>query len=289
MLNFLKNNNKNIAELIMSDMKKDLHIHTCYSDGIFTPEEVVDRWKAEGYKLIAITDHDGMDGSIIGMDYARGSGIMFISGIEFDSEDALGRDMHILGYGFDYNCPELRANLFEILRRRAIRNDSMMKALNEMGYEITLDDIGKVNEGRYVGKPTFARIMSSKGYISNPQEAFGTVFREPSIRNISKKTFSSESVINLIHTAGGLAFFAHPMEQRHLDESFEEFKPRMYQILDRMTEYGIDGIECYHPSASEEQAELLREYAEQRGLLISEGSDFHSDVSRRDFSRYHRP
>ncbi|MBQ6314591.1 MAG: PHP domain-containing protein, partial [Mogibacterium sp.] len=90
----MKNNNKNIAELIMSDMKKDLHIHTCYSDGIFTPEEVVDRWKAEGYKLIAITDHDGMDGSIIGMDYARGSGIMFISGIEFDSEDALGRDMH---------------------------------------------------------------------------------------------------------------------------------------------------------------------------------------------------
>lgn len=279
----------NTAELIMSDLKKDLHIHTCYSDGALTPAEVVDRWQAEGYQLIAITDHDGIEGSMIGMDYALGKGIRFIPGIEFDSEDPLGKDMHILGYGFDYNSREMRVVLRDVMLKRARRNDALMSALNNLGYEITLDDIGRINDGRYVGKPTFARILKNKGYIDNPQKAFTSIFRDPSIRYITKETFSSKDIIDVIHAAGGLAFFAHPMEQRHLDESFEEFRPRLYQLLERMKEYGIDGIECYHPSASEEQSQLLKEYAEANGLLISRGSDFHSDSGKRDFSRYHRP
>lgn len=282
-----KNDNLTTAELIMSDMKMDLHIHTCYSDGALKPEEVVERWREEGYQLISITDHDGILGSMRGMDHALGTGIRFISGVEFDSEDKLGQDIHVLGYGFDYHNDELSTTLFDMLMKRARRIDRLIKALNDMGYEITLDDIGEENEGRYVGKPTFARILKKKGYLSDPQDAFKTIYREPSIRRIEKETYSTESIINLIHNAGGLAFFAHPMEQRRLGEPFEEFRPRLYELLDKMREYGVDGIECYHPSASEEQSKLLREYAEENGLLISRGSDFHSDDDKRDFSRYH--
>ena len=83
--------------------------------------------------------------------------------------------------------------------------------------------------------------------------------------------------------------FAHPTEQRHLPESFEEFKPRMYQLLDRMREYGIDGIECRHPSADDVQQDLLTEYAERYELLKIGGSDFHSDDNPRNFAKYHRP
>lgn len=280
---------ENTAELIMSDVKKDLHIHTCYSDGTLTPEEVVDRWHSEGYKMIAITDHDGIEGSMIGMDYALGIGITFIPGIEFDSEDPLGTDIHILGYGIDYNCNELRHALLDIIIKRAQRNDALMNALNEMGYGITLDDIGQENEGRYVGKPTFARILKKKGFIDNPQDAFKTIFQKPSIKQIVKATYSSKDVIDLIHTAGGLAFFAHPMEQRRHDESFDEFRPRLYELLDTMRDYGVDGIECFHPSASAEQSELLTDYAIKNGLLRSQGSDFHTDTHKRDFSIYHRP
>ena len=86
-----------------------------------------------------------------------------------------------------------------------------------------------------------------------------------------------------------MAVLAHPMEQRHLEETFEEFKPRMYEILDLMVQYGIDGIECHHPSADPVQQEMLVAFANEHGLMITEGSDFHSDASRRDFSRYHRP
>ena len=278
-----------IAEILMSDVKKDLHIHTCYSDGVLTPEEVVDRWQDEGYKLIAVTDHDGIEGSVIAMEYAAGMEIQVVSGAEFDSACDLGRELHILGYGFDFNCPQLRSSLLDLTLMRARRNDRIMQMLNDRGYRITLDDIGAENEGRYVGKPTFARILYRKGYISDPVEAFRTVFREPGLREIVKETLTTKEIIDLIHTAGGVAVFAHPTEQRHLPESFEEFKPRMYQLLDRMREYGIDGIECRHPSADDVQQDLLTEYAERYGLLKTGGSDFHSDDNPRNFAKYHRP
>lgn len=275
-----------IIRLITSDMKKDLHIHTCYSDGTLRPEEVVDRWQEEGYELISITDHDGIEGSLIGMDYAAGKKIMFVRGIEFDSSDCDGKDLHILGYGYDYACEELRTALLNILLNRARRNDRMMAALNKKGFGITLDDIGRINEGRFVGKPTFARILVQKGFALTQQAVFNTIFRDEDIRSIQKVTLESKEVIDLIHKASGVAVLAHPMEQRNLGESFEDFLPRLYNMLDRFVSYGVDGIECYHPSASEKQAKLLREYAEAHGLIITEGSDFHADGKPRDFTRY---
>jgi predicted metal-dependent phosphoesterase TrpH len=152
-----------------------------------------------------------------------------------------------------------------------------------------MDDIIADNEGRYIGKPTFARVLARKGYVENANDAFATIFREPTVRVIRKKTFSSEEVIRLIHAAGGLAVLAHPMEQRHLEETYNQFTERLYPILNRMREYGIDGIECYHPSADEVQAEVLREYTEAHGLVVTAGSDFHTDYQKRDFTRYHRP
>ena len=281
-------NQQNIADLLTSNEKSDLHIHTYYSDGELSPEEVIDRWRSQGYKIISITDHDGIEGSIKGMDHAAGlEDITFIPGIEFDSVDEIGKDVHILGYGFDYGSPELRNSLSKILMIRARRNDKLMAAINDLGYKVTLEDIGEINEGRYVGKPTFAKILFKKGYTSDPQEAFSTIFREPSIRKINKETLRSGQVIDLIHKAGGLAVLAHPMEQRHLGEDYEDFLPRMYELMDRMREFGIDGIECRHPSANEPQTELLEKYAAKYGLLSTGGSDFHTDKNPRDFSRYH--
>lgn len=277
------------AALLVSDVRKDLHIHTFYSDGVLSPQEVVDRWEDEGFELIAITDHDGIEGSKAIFDYAAEKGIGFVSGIEFDSTDELGRDIHILGYGFDYEAPELVDALDGIILERDVRNQTMMLALNQMGYDFDLDDINSINDGRYVGKPTFAKVLENKGYVETMQDAFNTIFREPAIRKIRKKTLKSKEVIDLIHQAGGIAVFAHPMEQRHLDETYNQFRERLIIILERMREYGIDGIECYHPSADEYQAEALRQYADRHGLLITKGSDFHADGHSRDFSRYHRP
>jgi len=267
----------------------DLHIHTCFSDGDLSPEEVCTRWVSSGYKVIAITDHNGIEGSMVGFDYAPAAGIELIPGIEIDSTDELGRDIHILGYGIDYYCPELNDALRKLRIKRARRNDMMLAELNRLGYEITLDDIGSVNEGRYIGKPTFAVILERKGYVASPEEAFREVFRNnETIRSLHKEAFAASDVIALIRKAGGIAVMAHPMEQRHIGESFADFRPRLMAIMDRMMEYGIEGIECYHPSASASQSEMLRKYAEEHGLIITRGSDFHSDRQNRDYSRYHK-
>ena len=282
-------NKEELRTLIESDLKKDLHMHTCYSDGALTPKQLIDWRVSQGYELLSITDHDGIEGSVLAASYARRVGVKYLNGIEFDSEDEIGKDIHILGYGFDHFNPTLREALRTIINERAKRNDRFMKALNLRGYGITLDDIGSVNEGRFVGKPTFALILKRKGIVKSMQEAFNTIFQEPDIKRINKTTLSTEDVIGIIHEAGGLAVLAHPMEQRHRGEPFAEFEPRMYAIIDRMIEYGIDGLECCHPSASETQQKMLVDYAKKHGLMITGGSDFHSEETKRDFGRYHMP
>ena len=280
---------QSIRTIIESGLKRDLHMHTNFSDGTLSPEKLLKLRMEQGFELLAITDHDGIDGSVIGEEFAEKTGLCYIAGIEFDSEDELGKDLHILGYGYDRNNSDFRDALRDIRVKRARRNDRLMKVLNERGYSITLDDVGSINKGRYVGKPTFAYILYLNGFTENPNEAFNTIFRDEEIRSIKKETLSSRDVVEIIHTAGGMAVMAHPMEQRRPGESFEDFKPRMYRIMDRMREYGIDGIECFHPSASPEQSELLVEYADRHGLMITEGSDVHSPNHIRDYSRYHMP
>ena len=275
--------------LIESDLKKDLHMHTVFSDGALTPEELLDMRASQGYELLAITDHDGIGGSTRGASYAEKLGIKYIYGIEFDSEDELGKDLHMLGYGFDPHNEIMLDKLIYIIDERNDRNRRFMEALNKRGYNITDEEIKAVNDGRYVGKPTFAIVMMQKGIISSIPEAFATIFREPDLIEIKKTTLHSKDVIDTIHAAGGLAVMAHPMEQRNYDESFADFKPRLMKIMDRMVEYGIDGLECHHPSASPEQQEMLVAYAKEHGLMITRGSDFHSYEQRRDFERYHRP
>ena len=281
-------NKDDMRALIESDLKKDLHMHTRFSDGELTPQELIDMRVAEGYELLAITDHDGIGGSVSGAQYAESIGLQFIYGIEFDSEDVLGKDLHILGYGFDPHDEEFMDALLYVTDERRNRNERFRECLNKRGYGITPEEIWNVNNGRYVGKPTFATVMVQKGIVKDVKEAFDTVFKEKDLKAIKKVTLSTQEVIKVIQKAGGLAVLAHPMEQRRPKESFEEFKPRMYELMDKIVEYGIDGLECFHPSASPEQSELFVAYAKEHGLMITRGSDFHSKENR-NYDIFHRP
>lgn len=283
-------NIERVVELIKSDAKKDLHIHSAYSDGALEPDEIVRRWSVEGYKVIAITDHDGITGSVLGRDAARDYDVEFIPGIEFDSLDKLGKDLHVLGYGIDYDNEFLRLALDNIELWRSERNDTMLEALNAEGYEMTLDDVVSINDGRYIGKPTFAAVMVKKGYFPTISAAFENVLKRiKSIDSIQKKVLSSEDVIKVIHASGGVAVLAHPMEYiRTSEKTFEEYEPRLIELLDTFVEYGIDGIECWHPSANERASAYLEAYADSHGLLKTSGSDFHRDTHKRDYSAFFR-
>lgn len=275
-----------VISLIKKDCVKDMHIHTVFSDGVLTPEEVVDRWQSEGKEVIAITDHDGIGGSIVAVDYAKDKDIKVVPGIEFDSENDLGRDLHILGYGIDFYDDNLQVELKKILKWRGERNDTILRALKDQGISITDEEIYAVNEGRYVGKPTFARILVQRGLFPDLAAVFNNFFSKvPEIKGITKKALPSREVVDVIHKAGGVVVLAHPMEQMKTGENWEKFEPRLIEILDTFVEYGIDGIECYHPSATEENSEYLRKYAEAHNLLITRGSDFHFDGMNRRYTR----
>lgn len=275
-----------VISLIKKDCAKDMHIHTVFSDGMLTPEEVVDRWQFEGKEVIAITDHDGIGGSIVAVDYAKDKDIVVVPGIEFDSENELGKDLHILGYGIDFEDDNLQIELKKILEWRADRNNTILQALRDRGIEITDEEIYAVNEGRYIGKPTFARVLIQRGLYPDMAAAFNEFFSKvPEIKAIKKKALPSHEVVDVIHKAGGVVVLAHPMEQMRTGESWESFEPRLLEILDTFVGYGIDGIECYHPSASEENAEYLSLYAEAHNLLITRGSDFHFDGMNRRYTR----
>ena len=277
-----------VLELINSDVRKDLHIHSFYSDGKLSPEEILRRWSDEGYEVIAITDHDGIEGSLEAGRIVAQYPVELIPGIEFDSSDELSSEFHILGYGIDCDNEYLRRQLDRVSVWREERNAVMLEALRREGYEITDEDIYAVNEGRYVGKPTYAEALVRKGYVPTRDEVFRSIYRNnEAISNIGKTTLSSSEVIDTIHKAGGIAVMSHPMEQRRHGEPLEEYYPRLLVIMDRMREYGIDGIECRHPSASEEQAEMLLRYANEHKLLTTEGSDYH-DNRVRDYTWYHK-
>ena len=261
----------------------DYHIHSYYSDGDLSPEELVDRYMERQYSQIAITDHDGIDGCRVAISYAADKEITVFSGVEISLRDEPGNTIHMLGYCFDMDDEHLNRKMKELRQWRAVRNDRLLEALRGMGYEISIDDLLDVNEGRFIGKPTFARVLVSRGYADSVQQVFDEIFTRDEIKNIKKKTMGVGESIRMIHRAGGMAVLAHPMEIRDGDEPEEVFVKRLSAVIKSMMDMGIDGIECYHPSATADQAMTLRDFAKKRGLIVTGGSDFHSDTVRRSY------
>lgn len=259
---------------------QDYHIHSYYSDGKLSPEAIVDRWEAEGYTEIAITDHDEYEGSKQAIQYAKGRSIRVIPGIECSTKHVTGDEIHILGYGFRFGEPAMDEALNRMHRLRAARNDRLQKALASMGYPVTTDELFAVNEGRYIGKPTFAEAIVRKGWAEDVNTVFRDIYAAPEIAAVQKEFLPTDEVVRFIHEAGGLVVMAHPMEIRRRGEG-EAFQERLKSLLGEMVGLGIDGIECEHPSAKEEEQEWLRHYARGAGLIVTQGSDFHSDRKER--------
>ncbi len=263
----------------------DLHIHSTYSDGVLDPCAIVDRWKEEGYTKIAITDHDGIEGSLIAYQYAQGiDGIELIPGAEFDSSNELGKKLHILAYDFDYQSEILNKTVETLRSWREERNNNMLDILNKAGYKLSPEDVAWGTNGEFLGKPHIARALIRKGYAKDTADVFDRIFSdECNMDRFEKRTMHSRDIVEMIHSAGGKAVLAHPFEQLKAGESRDDFRPRLVTLLDCFREYGIDGIECKHPSAKPDDEAFLIEYADKHGLLKTSGSDFHSDDAKRTY------
>lgn len=253
--------------------KCDFHIHSYYSDGTMKPTDLVKMYKEQDYDIISLTDHDGIDGvneAVIAGDALE---IRVIPGIEFSTEcdvEGRGLELHLLGYYIDIENAALRERLVDIRNEREIRNEKLLALLREKGFDLTWEDLRERPGQSYIGKPNFARALKKKGYeLPNMWEVFDCV---------EKKKICTSEAIDLVKGAGGISVLAHPLKTKGLGNPSEEaFWDNLDHLLRRLKKDGLKGLECYHPSASHEEALRLVKLAAKYHLHITEGSDFHGE------------
>ena len=241
----------------------DMHIHTTASDGMLTPEEVVDWAVKKKIQAIAITDHDTISGVAKAIQYSKiYRNFVVIPGIEI-SCSYNDEDVHILGYFIDYKSPELKYMVDKFKIHRENRGEKIVKKLKEIGLHIEYKEVKKITPNNVVGRPHIARVLIAKGYVDNMNEAFDKYLKKGTIGYVKKYKFSIKEAIDLIHNVNGIAILAHP----GLLKKEETFK--------NIIKMNIDGLEIYHSKHSERQKNEYEKIAVENNLLITGGSDCH--------------
>ena len=252
------------------DQFVDLHLHSYYSDGTMSPEEIVRAAVANQVGLLAITDHNVLTAVRELEELSREYGIAYLSGVELDSID-LGSDIHILGYGVD--CGNDTFTRFVKNNRDILDNISVRLICDmEKDYkDISLADFWAFSYDRGRGGWKALHYFMEKGLTKSLREGF-SIYNHYGITNDSGDYPPIHEVLKQIHDAGGKAIVAHPgVSIKEKDP--ELFRHRLLQLL----EQGFDGVECYYPTHSDEIMNLCLEVCRERKLLITTGSDCHGD------------
>lgn len=242
----------------------DLHTHSNASDGTKRPSEVVSLAKERGVELLALSDHDGTDGVAEAAMEAERLGMAFLPALEMDN--AFTEQLHILGLGIDPKEPALREMLDTAQQRRTVRNHEMVEKLASIGCDIRPfmpEGIGTLTRSH------IAVALRDGGFVKDIPEAFERYIGNGKPGYVAAKRFYPEQVIENILRAGGVPVLAHPCLIKHAD---------MTKLVDRLTAAGLGGIEAYYPASSEGLKVTFRSMAEQRGLLVTAGSDYHGDI-----------
>ncbi len=242
--------------------KADLHTHTNASDGDLSPEELLRKAQSKKLKVLAITDHDTIRGYLQAKELAPEYGIELISGAEITGIWG-SREIHLLAYNFCDDDAPFREMLLNQRKARKLRMQAIVEVLNNQGLEIEYDEIlAEANMGN-VGRPHAAAILIKKGYVSGVAEAFIRYLSSEKIKGVQTEYASIQEVIRITKEAGGVISLAHP--------------GRMYseKEVTTLTGFGLDGLECIHPSHTYSMQRKFTALAKSGNLLITGGSDYH--------------
>lgn len=242
----------------------DLHCHSSCSDGSFTPIELIDHALSVGLKGLSITDHDTSAAYQEALPYAESKGFKLISGIEFSTLHK-GESVHILGYGYKLNHRAILDLCAFHHNRRQARNSAILEKLTHAGMPVNEEELA-LESKEITGRPHIANVMIQKGYVDSVNEAFKKYIGEGKPCYVEGKGISTEESISAIKEAGGFAVIAHP----HLIKSAALLKDLLKQ--------DFDGIEVFYARFPKSQEERYLRIAQEKGWLITGGSDFHGTV-----------
>ena len=240
----------------------DLHLHTYYSDGTFTPEQVAKAAEEMKLAAISLTDHDTIEGCDRLAKACDERNIEFIPGTEL-SVDIEGNEMHLLGYFLDTQNERLITETTKYQQNRTNRVHGLVDQLNELGIELDADDVFDLAKCKAPGRPHVARALVKHGFCGSVDEAFSRFLRRGAPAGVPKTNVDYREGIELIHQAGGLAVMAHPGLNK------------IDHLIPDLVKAGLDGLECWHTRHPKSTAKRYREMAERYGLIITGGSDCH--------------
>lgn len=258
-------------------MDIDLHIHTNASDGSFSPLEIISFAQERRLGAISITDHDTIEGvkAVISANAAT-SGVRFLTGVEITAQPppdfGLSDSLHILGYGISIEDTELISLLLWLQKARDDRTPLIIKQLQQLGMDLTYEQLADSFSGPQLGRPHIAQLMVRKGYAESIDEAFDRYLGRGKPAYVDKIRVPCKQAIETICHAGGVAVLAHPGLYKLPDA-------RLENLLKRLKKMGLKGVEIYYPEHSVAQTANYKALSERLALLVTGGTDFHGDAT----------
>ena len=242
----------------------DLHIHTKYSDGTHSVQEIIERASQKKLKAISITDHDCIDAYPFSQELGSQHGIEVIPGVELSSEIE-GVDIHILGYFLDIRNPLLIRKLRELKEARYIRAEKIVKNLNDQGIDLRFETVLNIANGAAIGRPHIAAALLKEELVYSFREAFEKHIGYDSPAYVRKLTIQPRDVFELIRQANGIPVLAHP-GVTHVDQRIPQF-----------INEGLLGIEVFHTQHTSVKERFYMHFCKKNNLAFTGGSDFHND------------
>ncbi|MBN2248283.1 MAG: PHP domain-containing protein [Coriobacteriia bacterium] len=240
----------------------DLHLHSTFSDGLFTPEQLVARAVELHLPAIAIADHDSVGGVEPALRAAEATGLLVVPAVELSAE-AGERTVHLLGYHIDHTDGSLLGHLAELRDHRRARARRIVRSLSAAGIELDLAGTSSAGDEAAIGRAHIARALVQAGFARDMADAFERFVGDHAPHFVAKSLVTPERAIEWITQAGGVAVLAHPGLSRVDD------------LIPSLIGAGLAGIEACHASHDPLTAERYRTLAAGLGLIVTGGSDYH--------------
>lgn len=268
----------------------DLQSHSIHSDGELRPRDVVRLAAEDGVELLALSDHDNIDGLAEALEAANEFGVALAPAVEITAVDAEHDDIHLLGYGIDHSHPALLAHLEQARDERVRRSHRMAEELERAGWSIDLEFLRLVEaEGGTLGRPHLAEALlrdpenaqrSAEWGFRDTGDVISALLARGKEGFVPRQNPTVEEAIAWVHEAGGVAVYAHPMFPAGEYSAHEA-----ESALRRYAESGLDGVECFYITHSEAETRFLHGLAMELGLLTTGSADFHGQ-GHGQFSRF---